>query len=94
MTKEDDDLPVIDPAGPQLVYAVIADHIERKIRRGDLGPGHRLPGELSLAATYGVARMTVSRAVRELRERGLVVTVVGKGSFVADPIPAPEGGQA
>ncbi|MGW3022470.1 GntR family transcriptional regulator [Streptomyces sp. NPDC001221] len=89
MTKEDD-LPVIDPAGAQLVYVVIADHITAKIRRGDLLPGQRLPGELSLAETYGVARMTVSRAVRELRERGLIVTVVGKGSFVVDPLPSPE----
>jgi DNA-binding transcriptional regulator YhcF (GntR family) len=35
-----------------------------------------------MAAEYGVARMTVSRAVRELRERGLVRTVIGKGTYV------------
>jgi DNA-binding GntR family transcriptional regulator len=38
-----------------------------------------------MAATYGIARMTVARAVRELRDRGLVITVRGKGTFVAQP---------
>ncbi|TFV30123.1 GntR family transcriptional regulator [Streptomyces sp. T1317-0309] len=39
----------------------------------------RVPGELETASTYGIARMTVARAVKELRERGLVQTVRGKG---------------
>ncbi len=77
------DVPAIDPHGPELVYIVIADHIQRRIAAGDLAPGARLPGELALTETYGVARMTVSRAMRELRERELIVTVRGKGSFVA-----------
>jgi GntR family transcriptional regulator len=79
----DDDMPQIDPHGPQLVYVVVADHIARKITAGTLAPGARLAGEYALAEQYGVARMTVARAVRELRERGLVVTVRGKGTFVA-----------
>lgn len=80
----DDDKPVIDPAGPQLVYVVVADHISQQIEDGRLQPGARLMGELEMAAYYGIARMTVARAVRELRDRGLVITVRGKGSFVAD----------
>lgn len=81
----DDDMPVIDPAGPQLVYVVVADHIAAQIADGRLPVGARLPGELAMAELYGIARMTVARAVRELRERGLVVTVRGKGTFVAEP---------
>lgn len=81
----EDDLPVIDPSGPQLVYMVVADHIAGQIASGKLRPGARLPGELALSATYGIARMTVARAVRELRERGLVHTVIGKGTYVAEP---------
>ncbi|WP_406354345.1 GntR family transcriptional regulator [Streptomyces sp. NBC_00658] len=79
------DMPVIDPRGPQLVYMVVADHIAGQIADRQLKPGSRLPGELALAAAYGIARMTASRAVRELRERGLVHTVVGKGTFVVEP---------
>jgi DNA-binding GntR family transcriptional regulator len=80
----DDDMPVIDPRGPQLVYMVVADHIAQQIEDGRLQPGARLMGELEMSGVYGIARMTVARAVRELRERGLVITVRGKGTFVAD----------
>ncbi len=43
----------------------------------------RLPSEIELSQQYGVARMTVRRAVAQLRDKGLVVTVHGRGSFVA-----------
>jgi DNA-binding GntR family transcriptional regulator len=81
----DDDMPVINPAGPQLVYVVVADHIAGQIADGRLPVGARLMGELAMAETYGIARMTAARAVRELRDRGLVITVRGKGTFVAEP---------
>ncbi|MEU6339958.1 winged helix-turn-helix domain-containing protein [Streptomyces sp. NPDC046977] len=81
----DSDIPVIDPNGPELVYMVVADHIAAQIDDGRLQPGDRIPGELALAGAYGIARMTVARAVRELRERGLVHTVRGKGTFVSRP---------
>ena len=68
--------------GPELVYAAVADAVAGQIERGELKSGDRIPGELEMAATYGVARMTVARAVRELRERGLVQTVRGKGTYV------------
>ncbi|MFD0310410.1 GntR family transcriptional regulator [Streptomyces sp. NPDC127119] len=38
-------------------------------------------------AEYGVARLTARRAAQELRERGLIVTVRGKGSFVVERPP-------
>lgn len=76
-----------DPRGPELVYMLVADDIAGKISRGELAPGDRLPGEADMALEYGVARMTIARAVRELRERGLVRTVIGKGSFVAENPP-------
>ncbi|WP_425575658.1 hypothetical protein [Streptomyces gobitricini] len=36
---------------------------------------------------YGVARLTARRAAQELRERVLVITVGGKGSFVVEQLP-------
>lgn len=77
-----DDGPRFDPRGPELVYVLIADDVARQIAAGILVPGGRLPAEAEMAAEYGVARMTVRRAVRELRERGLVHTVTGKGTYV------------
>jgi DNA-binding GntR family transcriptional regulator len=37
-----------------------------------------------LATKYGVARMTVQRAINELRDEGLVVSWQGRGTFVRD----------
>jgi GntR family transcriptional regulator len=78
----EDDLAPIDPHGPDLVYVTIADRLERRIRAGEFGDTGRLPGETDLAEWYGVARMTIRRAHRELVERGLVRVVPGKGTFV------------
>ncbi|MFE3452781.1 GntR family transcriptional regulator [Nonomuraea sp. NPDC059194] len=84
---EENDYPEIDSDGPELVYLVVANHIAAKIERGDLKPGQRLSSELDLSEQYGVARMTIRRAIRELRERGLIRSVHGKGTYVQHPEP-------
>jgi DNA-binding GntR family transcriptional regulator len=71
-----------DAGGPAYVYMRVADHIAARIAAGDLSADSRLPGERELAAEYGVAIGTARRAVEELRERGLVVTLPGKGTYV------------
>jgi DNA-binding GntR family transcriptional regulator len=68
-------------------YVRIADDLERQIRSGKIPAGGKLPGELELAEVYSVSAGTVRRAVRELRERGLVGTLPAKGTFVVDPLP-------
>jgi GntR family transcriptional regulator len=64
------------------VATQVARDIEKDIRAGRLAPDTRLPSEAELSEQYGVARMTVRRAVARLRDDGLVVTVHGRGSFV------------
>jgi len=78
------DVPQWDPGagGPAYVYMRVADHIAARIAAGDLPADARLPGERELATEYGVAIGTARRAVEELRERGLVVTLPGKGTYV------------
>jgi len=44
----------------------------RRITDGDWQPGALVPGEVELAATFGVARATVNRAMRELTDEGLL----------------------
>ena len=76
------------PAAPTLaLYAQIKAFITQKIQTGAWPPGHRLPSESELVALFGVARMTVNRALRELVEQGRIVRVAGVGSFVADVKP-------
>ena len=76
------DHPAIDPAAPKLVYVQVADHITARIEAGELAPGARLPAERDLATEYGVAYDTIRRATALLRDRGLIITIVGRGTYV------------
>jgi DNA-binding GntR family transcriptional regulator len=80
------DLPKFDPlaGGPGYVYVKMADHITARITVGDLSPGARLPAERDLAEEYAVSLGTARRATAELRERGLVITIPVKGTYVTD----------
>ncbi|MFF4314987.1 GntR family transcriptional regulator [Streptomyces sp. NPDC001507] len=66
-------------------WARVAREIERRITSGEIPPGGRLENERELADVYSVSAGTVRRAVRDLRERGLVVTLPAKGTYVAEP---------
>jgi len=47
----------------------------------------KLPSERALADEYEVACTTVRHAMQILRERGLIVTIHGRGTFVAASLP-------
>jgi GntR family transcriptional regulator len=74
---------MVDPDGPTPLYVQVADLIEGMIRDGTLPPNRPIPSEATIQQRYGVARGTTRKAVEVLRERGLVFTVHGKGTFVA-----------
>jgi len=67
---------------PRLRYMQVVEIITQRIESGEYTPGRRLPPEKDLAAELGVAYMTVRKAMGILRERGLVVTIWGLGTFV------------
>ena len=74
-----------------LRYMRVANDIAARIESGELAPGTRLRSELDLAERYGVAYQTIRHAMKVLRERGLIVSIQGRGTFVQDPLPtAPE----
>lgn len=73
-------------AAPVALYQQVKDHVLRKIGSGELGAGARVPSEQELVQEFGVARMTVNRALRELAEQGVIVRVAG-GIFVAEEKP-------
>jgi DNA-binding GntR family transcriptional regulator len=75
---------IIDREGPVPPYRQIADDIRRKIQDGTIPPGRRIPSIVEMEEEYGVARDTLRKATRVLKEEGLVETVVGMGLFVVD----------
>jgi GntR family transcriptional regulator len=78
-----DHMPDWDAA--EYVYVQLADELAGLIRDGTYPPGFRLPSEAELAELYEVARPTVRQALSLLRDRGLVVTLHGRGSLVVKP---------
>lgn len=76
------EVPDFQPSADAYLYAELADHIAARIAAGELPAGAKLPGERELAETYGVAVGTARRATKELRDRELVKTLPGKGTFV------------
>jgi GntR family transcriptional regulator len=84
----DDRTDRINHGSSKPVPAQVAADIESDIDAGRLAPDTRLPSEAELATQYGVARVSVRRAIEHLRERGRVITVHGRGTYVT---PKPEG---
>jgi len=71
---------MVDPDSPVLAYMQVANELTDRIGRGELTG--RLPAERDLASEYGVAYGTIRRAMEILRERGLIESVHGRGTFV------------
>jgi len=67
-----------------LPYATVKAALRERIAQGGWQPGVRLPSERELVQTFGCARMTVHRALRELEEEGLIERRQGSGSYVAE----------
>jgi len=73
----------IDKTDPADLYEQVAAEIRRAIAEGEAKPGERLPPARDLAAVLGVNTNTVLRALRVLRDEGLLEFRRGRGISVA-----------
>jgi GntR family transcriptional regulator len=73
----------IDREDPLGLHEQVAADIRRAIADGEARPGERLPPARDLAAVLGVNRNTVLRALRVLRDEGLLEFQRGRGITVA-----------
>jgi GntR family transcriptional regulator, histidine utilization repressor len=64
-------------------YARVKQHLKDGLARGRWNPGELMPSEAELVTEFGISRMTVNRALRELQSEGLVQRVQGVGTFAA-----------
>jgi DNA-binding transcriptional MocR family regulator len=69
-------------AGRGPLYARLSEAMRSAIESGELAPGTRLPPERPLADALSVSRTTVVLAYGRLRERGLVESRRGSGTWV------------
>ncbi len=64
-------------------YRKIKNHVLAKIQAGTWKEGEAIPSEEALAKEFGVSRMTVNAAIRELGQEQIVERIQGSGTFVA-----------
>lgn len=69
------------PASPP--YQRVKQHLLEGLAEGRWPPGALMPSEAELVVRFGVSRMTVNRALRELQAEGLVSRSQGVGTFAA-----------
>lgn len=75
--------PTIDSTDSTPLHEQVAAEIRRAIGNGDAKAGERLPPARDLAAVLGVNNNTVLRALRTIRDEGLVEFRRGRGVTVS-----------
>jgi DNA-binding GntR family transcriptional regulator len=70
---------------PGPLFLGIAETLAERVASGELAPGAQLLGERELCKQFGVSRVTIRRALAELRDRGLIDSDSARGWFVQAP---------
>lgn len=72
----------INANAPEWPRRQIAALLRARIETGELGP--KLPSQMSLANELDVSPTTIQKALAILKDEGIIYTVDGLGTFVAD----------
>ncbi len=73
----------INYKSPKPLYEQIVEQVQLFVSQGLLVEDQQLPSVRELAATLGINPNTVSRAYSELERKGMILTIAGRGTFVA-----------
>ena len=74
----------VDPADPTPLHEQVAASLRRAIGEGECAPGERLPRATDLAVALDINANTVLRALRALRDEGLLEFRRGRGITVRE----------
>ncbi|MBT9173275.1 MAG: HTH-type transcriptional repressor YtrA [Syntrophomonadaceae bacterium] len=74
---------IISNSADEPIYAQIMRQIKNLVMRGDIVENELLPSIRTLAKELQISVITTKRAYEELEREGYIVTVPGKGTFVA-----------
>jgi GntR family transcriptional regulator len=66
------------------IYEQIVNQVERFIITGILKENEQLPSVRQIAYEIGINPNTIQKAYTELERRGIIVSIIGKGSFITD----------
>lgn len=76
---------IINKRSPIPAYNQLIDIIYNQIKNREMLPNEMLPSETELCRKFGISRTTVRESLRRLTRDGLLYTIKGKGTFVAEP---------
>ena len=74
---------IISNSSMQPIYEQVVWQVKQEILKGSLAPESKLPSVRELAGELRISALTVKKAYDTLELEGFIVTVHGKGSFVA-----------
>lgn len=74
----------INLASNQPIFEQIISQVKMDVLKGYLKPGDTLPSVRKLALQLSVTPGTVAKAYSELEHQGVIVTIRGKGAYIAD----------
>ena len=75
---------VISNKDDRPIYEQITSQMKNMILSGKLEDGSQLPSIRALAKDLRISVITTKRAYEELERDGFIITVAGKGSYVAE----------
>ncbi len=75
----------VDHDKPVPYHTQVYEALEKLITSKQLRAGEQLPGEPKLCLVFGVSRPVIRQALDQLLRDGLIVRVMGKGTFVTEP---------
>lgn len=75
----------IDPNSPTPLYEQVKQIIYDQIMSGDYPIGSHIPSENVLCEKFGVSRITVVRALKDLEKDGILQRIQGSGTIVKYP---------
>ncbi|WP_028544681.1 GntR family transcriptional regulator [Paenibacillus taiwanensis] len=71
--------------GTTPIYEQIVEQMKALIAKGAMRTGEKVPSVRELSSTLLINPNTVSKAYQELERQGVIQTIRGKGTFVAEP---------
>lgn len=77
---------LLNPKSKLPLYEQLVEQLRKQIVLGNAAPGSPLPSVRQLSVELGVNPNTIQKAYREMEQEGLIVSLLGRGSFVTSDI--------
>jgi GntR family transcriptional regulator len=74
----------VNPRSDVPIYQQLVDGVKKAVARGILAPGDKLPSVRELAGRIAINPNTIAKAYQELEREGIIETLRGRGSFIAE----------